>query len=102
MILMQHDDLIQALAPHTPNQTLNIGILPGTLWSDQHFLEAHVPHTPSKGYAVNAVAITQQIPGCLVLWKCFDDLLCSLLSGRMFRHVEVHDATPFVCKNHED
>jgi hypothetical protein len=40
MPLVQDDHMIQALAPDTPNQTFNVGVLPRTLWSNQHFLDA--------------------------------------------------------------
>jgi hypothetical protein len=43
MLLVQDDHLIQALAPDTPNQTLDVGVLPWTLGSGQHFLDAQVP-----------------------------------------------------------
>jgi hypothetical protein len=53
MPLMQDDYVIQTRSPDTANAPLHIGILPRTLWSGQHFLNAHTPHTQSKGRAVD-------------------------------------------------
>jgi hypothetical protein len=57
MPLMQDDYMIQALTPDTPNQTLHIWILPGTLWSGQHLFETHMPHPLSKGCTVDTITI---------------------------------------------
>jgi hypothetical protein len=48
------------------------------------------------------VPIAQQIPRGLVLWEGVDDLLCGPLSGGMFRHIEVDDATSMVGQDDED
>ena len=57
MLLVQDDHRIQARVPDTPNQTLGVGVLPRTLGSGQHFLDAHVPHALPKMDAVDAVPI---------------------------------------------
>jgi hypothetical protein len=57
MPLVQDDHMVQALAPDTPNQPLDIGVLPGTLWSDQHFLDTHVLDRLSKGCSVDTITI---------------------------------------------
>jgi hypothetical protein len=40
MLLMQDEHMIQALAPDTPNQTLDVRVLPRTLWGDAYFVNA--------------------------------------------------------------
>lgn len=57
MPLVQDDHLVQALAPDTPDQPLDIGVLPWTLGSDQHFFDTHVPDPLSKGCAVYPITI---------------------------------------------
>jgi hypothetical protein len=42
MLLVQDDDMIEALAPDTPNQTLDVEVLPWTLRCDEHCFDAHV------------------------------------------------------------
>ena len=79
MPLMQDEHLIQTLPPDTANEPFHRGILPRTLGSGQHFLDVHVPHTLSKGGAVDAVAIAAQRPGRLVPGEHFDHLLWALL-----------------------
>ena len=49
MLLVQDDHLIQALAPDTPNQTLDVGVLPWTLRRDEHYFGAHVLDALTKG-----------------------------------------------------
>jgi hypothetical protein len=51
MPLVEDAHLVQALAPDTSDQPLDGGVLPGTLWSDQHVLATHVPPPLSKGCA---------------------------------------------------
>ena len=57
MLFVQDEHLIQTLAPDTPNQPLDVGVLPRTLGSDQHFLDAQVLDPMLKGCAVDAVTI---------------------------------------------
>jgi hypothetical protein len=71
MSLVQDDYVIQAVAAYTPDEPLDIGILPRTPRRNQHFFDAHVLHLLSKGSSVDAVPIAQQIPGGLVPRKGF-------------------------------
>ena len=96
MPLMQDDHLIQTLPPDTSNEPFHIRILPRTLGSGSHFLDAHVLDPLSKGRAVDAIAIAEQIPGSLVPRERFDHLLGCPLGCRMLRDVEVHHAPPFM------
>jgi hypothetical protein len=101
MLLVQDDYMIQALAPDTPNQTLNVGVLPWTLGSGQHFLDAHVPHPLPKGCAVDAVPVAQEIPRCLLPQERLHHLLRRPLGSRVLGNIEVHDATAVVRQDHQ-
>src|SRR5262245_30194721 len=85
MSLMQDDHMVQALAADTPDQSLDIRILPWTAGGNQHFLNAHVAHALPKGGPVNAVAIAQQISRGLVPRKGVHDLLSRPLGRGVLR-----------------
>ena len=89
------------LPPDTANEPFHRGILPRTLWSGPHLLDAHVPHTLSKSCAVDAVTIAAQIPGRLIPWERFDHLVRHPPDCRMLSDVEVHDATAVVSQAHD-
>src|SRR4051794_28700148 len=46
--LVEHDHMIQALAPHSADHTFNISTLPRTTWRRQHLLDAHRFHLRSR------------------------------------------------------
>jgi hypothetical protein len=74
MALVQDHYVVQAFAADTPDEPLHVGILPGTLWSNHHFCDAHVSHPSPKGGAIDAVPIAQQISWGLVPREGVDDL----------------------------
>jgi hypothetical protein len=49
MLLVPDDDMIEALVPDTPNQTLDVRVLPWTLRRDEHYVDAHVLDALPKG-----------------------------------------------------
>jgi hypothetical protein len=61
MALVQDDHVVQAVAADTPDQPLDVRILPWTLWGDQHFFDAHVSQPSPKGGAIDAVSIAPMI-----------------------------------------
>src|ERR671927_375632 len=75
MALTQDHDMVQAFTTDTPDQPLDVRILPRTPGGDQHFFDAHVPHPMPKGGAVDPVPIAQEIPRGLVPWAGFHHLL---------------------------
>ena len=48
MALVQDDHVVQALATDTPDESLDIGVLPRTPGGDQDFLDPHMPHPLPK------------------------------------------------------
>jgi hypothetical protein len=85
MPLMQDEPLIQTLPPDTAKEPFHIRMLPPTLGSGLHCLDAPVLDPLSKGRAVDAIAVAEQIPGHLDPRERFDPLLCRLWGGRMLR-----------------
>ena len=60
--LIQNDDVIQALSSNRSDQSLEIGVLPGTLGRRQDFANAHAFRHLAEFPPVRAVAIAKQIP----------------------------------------
>ena len=75
MALVQDDHVVQAFAADTPDQPLDVWILPRTPWGDHDLLDPHVPHPLPKRGTVDAITVAQQIPRGFVPWEGFHDLL---------------------------
>jgi hypothetical protein len=102
MSLVQDDHVIQAFTADTPDQPLDIRILPRTSWGNRHCFDAQMPHPLPKGVTIDPIAVAEEIPRGLVPWERVHDLLGRPCGGGMFRDIEVHDASPFVSEDHED
>src|SRR5437016_12542889 len=76
MALVQDDHVVQAFAAETPDEPLDIRILPWTPGSDEHFFDPHMPHPPPKGGTIDAVSVSQKIPWRLVPGEGVHHLLC--------------------------
>ena len=48
MALVQDDHVVQAFTADTPDQPLDVGILPRTSGGDEHFFDPHVLHPLPK------------------------------------------------------
>ena len=92
MVLVEDHHMIQALPADTPDQSLDIRVLPWTPWGDDNVLHTHVPDALPKGCPGDAIAVTPQIPGCLAPWKRLDHLLRGPLCRRVLGDGEMHDA----------
>src|SRR5262245_39910163 len=66
MSLVQDDHVVQALATDTPDEPLDIGVLPRTVWGDEHFFNAQVLHPLPKGCAIDAIPVVHEIAWRLV------------------------------------
>lgn len=100
--LIQHDDVIQALATNRSDQSLDIRILPGRLRRGQNLPDAKQSCRFRESLAVASVAIPQQVPRSAIPWKSFEQLMSYPFSGGVFRHRNVHRPTPIVRQDHEN
>jgi hypothetical protein len=66
MALVQDDHVIEALTTDTPDQPLDVRILPRTPGGDSHFFDPHVLHPLPKRVLIDPVPITNQISRGLV------------------------------------
>lgn len=99
---MEDNHVVQTLPADTPNQPLDKGILPWTPGSDHDLLDPHMLYPLSKGHAIDAVPITQEIPRGLVPRKGINDLLGGPPCRGMLSNVEVDDATSMVGQDDQD
>jgi len=101
MSFVENDDMVEALAADRTDMAFAIGILPGRSWSDEYFLDTHMLDARTKRFAVDSIAITNQVARRFVERERFNNLRCGPLSRRRSRDVEVHDLSPVVAKDYE-
>ncbi len=68
---MEHDHMIEALAPNGTNHPFHIGSLPRGSRRAQYFLNTHVSHLSSEVIAEDRIAVAQQVARELVKGKGF-------------------------------
>src|SRR5438128_2375781 len=78
------DDVIQTLAPYRADQSLHIGILPGTRGTRDDFGDAHAGDTSPADVTVGGIAVSQEPLWRGVFRKRVDDLLRRPFGRRMF------------------
>src|SRR5690348_10327172 len=91
---VEHEHMVQALAPNRTNHALDVGPLPGGSRGAQHFLDTHVSHLSPEGIAEDSIAVAQQVARKLIKWERFSQLLSGPLRGGVGGHVEVQNAPP--------
>jgi hypothetical protein len=102
MGLVQHDDVVEALAAQGPDEALHVRILPRRPrrrldFMDFQGLDAAREHDP-----VDRIAVPQKVSGRRVPRERLDDLLGRPLGCRAVGHVDVDDVSPVVRQDHED
>src|SRR6266540_5603706 len=75
MPLVQHDDMVEHFTPDTADESLDVWVLLWTAGGDQHLLDPHVVDPSPKVRAIDAIAIPEQIPWCIVPRERLDHLL---------------------------
>jgi hypothetical protein len=96
---MEHDHMIEALAPNGSNHSLYIGSLPRRARCRQDFANAHAAHLFSEVIAKDRIAVAQQVARELVKGKGLPQLLSRPLRGRVGGDIEVQDATPVMSQH---
>jgi hypothetical protein len=69
MILVQHDQVVQALAANRTDQPFDLRRLPRRTECDHHFFDLHTLDSVTEVLAVDAIAISQQKPWNLLEGK---------------------------------
>src|SRR5215470_16888524 len=75
MIFIDHDHMVEALSPETPNHPLHEWILPGTPGRSDHFFDPHTLYPPAILFPVNLVAVPDQKPRSTLFGESFNHLL---------------------------
>lgn len=99
--LVQHDDMIKTIATYRSDQPFRVWILPGRSRRNHGFFDAHVFDALPEQVTVDRIAIANQKPWCIVVGKCFDDLLSYPLGSRMSRDVEMDNHATLMAKHNE-
>ena len=91
---MEHEHMVQALAPNRTNDALDVGSLPGGSRGGQDFLDSHVGCLATEISAEDGVAIAEQIARELVKGNGFSQLLSRPCRRRIRSHIETDNTTP--------
>src|ERR1700745_3297594 len=90
---VEHEHMVEALAPNRTNDTLNIRPLPGGSRGGKDFLDSHVGYLSAEVTAVDGIAVAQQVARKLIKGERFSQLLSGPLRGWVCGHIEVENAT---------
>jgi hypothetical protein len=99
--LVQHNDVIEALASEAANQALNERILPGTTRRRQHYFDAHLLHGTPRIGSVNGITIPDDEARRGVPRPRFAELLSGPRRGGVRRDIHVDNAASIVRQHHE-
>jgi hypothetical protein len=69
VLFAKHDDMIETLAPNRADKPLRAGVLPRAVRGREDFLDPHALHSVPKLFAVDLVAVAQEIGGRGVVRK---------------------------------
>ena len=94
--LVQHGDVIEALASKGADHALNVRILPRRTRCRQHFFDAHLLHGPLKIGSVNRITVSDSKARRGVPRPRLAELLSGPRRGRMRRDIHVDDAASVV------
>ena len=98
---MEHDHVVQALAPNGTDDPFDIRPLPGRSRCGQYLVDPHVCDLPLEFFRKDGVAITQQVVGDLLKRKRFPQLLSGPFCRWMSGHIEMEKA-PTVMSNGDE
>src|SRR5579864_4248320 len=96
---VEHEHMVQALAPNRTNDALDVGPLPGGSRGTQHFLDTHVSHLSPEGIAEDSIAVAQQVARKLIKGESFSQLLSRPGRRRMRSHIEMDNAPPVMSQH---
>jgi len=98
----QDDHLIQTFTADGADHPFAIRILPGRVWCNQDFFDAHVLDAFLEVVAIDAISIPQEKPRRLLVRECVDNLLGGPFGIGIRGHVEMDDLSPVMAEHDED
>jgi len=99
--LVEHDHVVDALAPNRPNHAFDVGPLPGGTRRREHFFDAQIPDLLGEVSPEDAIPIPQKISRHFLKRERLSKLLSGPLGRRMCGDVEMHDP-PAVVSQHQE
>jgi hypothetical protein len=99
--LIEHDDVIEALASKGADHALNVRILPRRLRCRPHFFDAHLLHGPLKIRSVNRITVSDHKARLGVPRPRLAELLSGARRCRMRRDIHVENPASVVTQRHE-
>ena len=97
--LIQDDDVVEAFSADRADQPFNIGALPGRSESGENLADVQAFDQRPECGAIDAVAVPEQEPGCLVPREGLHDPGCGPLGGGMPGDIEMNDAPAIMSQN---
>jgi hypothetical protein len=73
--LAEDDDVVEALAPDRPDESLGEGILPWAVRGREKFTDPHTRHTLPEVDTVDCVAVAEEVNRCGIVREGIHDLL---------------------------
>ena len=101
-LLVEYEEVIQALPSNGSDQALHIGTLPWRPRGRPYFAIRHPSDSLPKDLAIDAIAIREQIAWRRVSREGLGNPLCRPFRGRVGRNVEMNHPAPVVGEHHED
>ena len=102
VLLVEHEDMVQTLAPDRADEPFPERVLPRALGRGQYFPDSHALHAVPKRVPVDRVAIAEEVGRRGVVRERLHELLGSPGRGGMLGDVEVDDPPPMVGEHDED
>jgi hypothetical protein len=100
--LVEHDDVIQTLAPHRTDQPFDVRGLPRRVRGDADFLQAQGLGTALELQAVNPIAVPEEVLRGRREGEGFPELLGGPRGRGALDDIEVEDSATLVGKDDED
>src|SRR4030042_7019784 len=97
--LIQDDDVVEAFSADRADQPFDVRALPGRSESGENLADVQAFDQRAECGTVDAVAVPEQEPRCLIPREGLHDLGCSPLGGRMLGDIEMNDAPPITSRN---
>ncbi len=101
MVLVEDHHVVQAFPPNGSDDAFDIWTLPRGTGCNENLLDPEGIDATREVLAVDAVPVTDQIPGDRVPRKRFDELSAGPFSRRVFGDVEVNDTAPVMTEHEE-
>ena len=101
LLFASDDDVVEAFSPDRTDHPFDIAVLPGRSSGDRPVSNAHGTQSISKGIAVDAVPIPDQIRRTLIPGECLRDLAAKPRCGRMSRDGEGEQLPAIMAKDNQ-